>query len=111
MLSIPEPPGLSNSSLLLTRRSTNHKDGYIKPLIVLDHRLDPPYPQSPGVYIENGSKVQVKVFFNIEVLRLGIDGLPRTDILLSFDELIAMPYTKTDIEMQVSSSSWHLVII
>lgn len=105
MLSIQEPPSLSTSDLLLARRSTKHQHGDLKPLIIIDHHSEQSHARSSNSCLAIGSEVQAKVFFNIEVLRDGIDGLPRTDVLLSFDELISLPLAKGKVEITVSTWS------
>lgn len=105
ILSIQEPPGLFNSTLLLTRHSTDEKDSYIKPLILIDHRSELPCSQSPDICLTNGTQVKVKVNFDIEVFRFDIDGLPRVDILLTFDELVALPRKESTAEINVSTVS------
>lgn len=107
MLSIREPPGLFNSALLLTRRSTNPEDGSNKPLILIDHRSELPCSQSPGSFITNGTRLQVKVYFDIEVFRFDVDGLPRVDILLGFDELLVLPRTEGATVIKVTPSQYH----
>lgn len=109
MLSIQEPPDRSTPGLLLTRRFTQHQHGHLKPLILMDHLLERPYAQSPITYLGIGSHVQAKVFFNIEVLRDESDGLPRADVLLSFDELIILPPIDSEIEIYVSIFQSHAI--
>lgn len=108
MLLLEPPPTQSSEDHIVLRRRMTDPNGAQRPALQL--KTTPQSNLNVANPIQRGSLIEVRVLFDISIVRDQSDGLPRTDIFLSFDQVTHLPNIHSSCSHHVSVMHNHAIV-